>query len=219
MANDIDLSKALNSIIQNPIPWGTIIIAGLHLIIPILGPITLLGWQRRIYEESQQGTTHTIPNVRFLDDLQYGIQPLIAVLNSLVVIIAFFVLMFVLFGCGGLGGIIVAQVSQQLAAVLVSLGAIVLYGVYIFGGIGLSLGLNVINLELQRRGNNGDIFPISQYREILWLLRHHTKAYFLTFVGILLAGLLSSVGIFFCCVGVFFTVPLSMIVSARILSQ
>ena len=219
MADEIEITATINSIVKNPIPWQQIGITGLHLLIPILGPISLLGWQRRIYEEALRGNTKTIPTIHFMDDLKYGVQPFVALLNSIVVVFAFFALMATLFGCGGLVVLLLAQVSPDIATIIGGLGLLVGYLGYLLGITLLSLGLNVINVELQRRGYEGDLFPILHAREIFWLLRHNTKSYLLAFVGVFVSGLFGMIGAFACYVGIFFSLPLGMIGSARILAQ
>lgn len=219
MADEIDISRTIDSIVKNPIDWVGIFVTGLHMLIPIMGPIALLGWQRRIYDEALKGNITEVPKIHLIDDFKYGLSPLVALLNSALVIFAFIFCIACIAGCGGVIVLLLSQVSPELAALFGGLGLFFLYFFYIIGIILLSLGLNIINVELQRRGNQGDMFPISQFREIGWLMRNHTKAYFLAFVGVFISGLFGSIGVFACYLGMFVSLPLGMIGSARILAQ
>ena len=219
MNNDIDISAALNSLTKNPIPWADIGIVGVHFLIPVIGPIAVLGWHRRIFDNALNGDTTTIPKIALMEDMKYGLPIFVAYLNNFLLVIALMVIFACIVGCGSVALLLIAQVSPDLAGILGGVGFVLVYIGYILGIFLLSIGMQVINVEFARRGHQGDMFPLAKYKEIIWLMRNHTKAYFMTFVGIFLFGAIGGLGVMACYIGMFFTLPLSMIGSARILAQ
>ena len=93
------------------------------------------------------------------------------------------------------------------------------YVLFFMTWFALSIVLSIFNVEFTRRGFKGDPLPFSKYKEIFWLLKNHTKAYLMTFLGVIVYGTIGSLGVFACYIGMFVTIPLGMVMTARITAQ
>lgn len=210
----MDFNRAIDFIRRDPEWMKKLLFAGLHMIVPIAGVLAVLGWQRRIFDGARVGQDE-LPQPDFMEDLKYGIDPFIAMLNVAIVMIP---LMMVLFGvpfaimmAGGAIGGDAAQVVGAIGGILNILAMFVWFLVV--------LVINVMMPELIRRGLRGERFPLFSPGASIAAIRSNVMPYVMLIVGSFVANFVGGIGIWLCCVGVFITQPAAMGAVGNLLGQ
>lgn len=209
-ADPIDIGAAFKFATSDPDWWKKMLVAGLVILIPLIGLVAMLGWMREIFFRVREGK-EGLPSMDLGRHMGEGWTPLVAVLNlSLLAIPILFPML-----CAG-GFIAVGQEtgneslsSLGLIFMMISQGIVML----------LSLGMNFIAPEVWRRGFHGELGPLFSFGSSLRTIREHAMPCLLVFVGFLAANLVASVGVFACYIGVFLTMPLAYVVQAHLLAQ
>lgn len=213
----VDLGLALQGMTSDP-DWmkscGTM---GLLLLVPIVGPLVMFGWLRRIYDAARAGDFHSLPPPEPGPDMSRGLPVIAAMFNLALPVMVlgfgvwFLALLMSLFGAALqdlVGGSDLIALAMGLVGGLVWLCMMVVI-----------LAVNVLMPEVQRRGMNGEMLPLLQPRASIRALARDPGAYVTVLIGLFLANLVGSLGVFACYVGMFFTIPLSLTVVARLLAQ
>lgn len=217
VAPQVDIGAALKGLISDPDWLKKYVVAGLVMLIPLVGMLVLWGWLRRVFEAARQGDYDTLPTLNFSEDLSRGVAPFVALLNLL--------LPFMLGLMGfGLIGFVLTAVGTALNQGSNGSGAGSLLAVVVMTGMYclMFVGIIVMNLavpEFQRRGYNGEMTPIFSPGVSFRAVKRNPMPYLMTVVGMFLANLMSSIGVFACYIGMFLTMPMGMVVMARLLAQ
>lgn len=213
----VDIGLALKGLTADPQWFKKYAIAGLFLLVPIVGPIAWLGWLRRVYEAAREGDFEFLPEIEFSEDLSLGIAPLVAMLNLMVpAMVMVFGVWIVAFGVLMVGsGVDQATDGSGVGGMIAGLTMLVLYGLMSVG----ILAINLLTPEIQRRGFNGEMTPLLSPGTSLRALVRSPGPYLMTLLGIFLANLIASVGVLACYIGMFLTMPMAMVVMARLLAQ
>lgn len=212
----VDLGPALRGLTSDPGWLKKYSIAGLCMLIPVAGPVALLGWTRRIYDASKAGDDESLPDVALGQDLRYGVAPFAAIMNLAVpaMVLAFFVwgvAFGMIFWAGqGSGGELSDTAAQLLAVVLMLANFLFMAGIFV---------LNVLMPEFQRRGFNGETTPLLSVGTSVRAIMGSPGGFFTVIIGLFVANAISSVGVFVCYVGMIVSVPMAMAVYARLLAQ
>lgn len=210
----MEFNRAIDFIRRDP-EWMTkLLFAGLHLLVPIAGVLSMLGWQRRIFDGARVGQDE-LPKPDFVEDLKLGIDPFIAALNVAIVFVPLAMLLFgvpmaMTMAAGAIGG----DAGQVVGAVggLLSMVSMLIWFVLI-------LGINVLMPELIRRGMRGERFPLFSPGASFAAIRSNAMPYVMLIVGGFVANFVGGIGIWLCCVGVFITQPAAMAAMGNLMGQ
>ncbi len=213
----VEFGPALSGITSDPEWLKKYAMAGLFFLIPIAGPLAVLGWQRRIFEEARQGQTQMLPDLDFGNDISHGIPVLVAMLNLMVpMFVLIFGLMIVMAVFGAVGaGIDSATDNSGVGSLFTTLGMLGSYAI-------MMLAIMLMNLavpEIQRRGFNGEMTPLLSPMISVRAIMANPSAYLMVIIGLFIANMIGSIGVFACYVGMFLTLPMAMVMVTRLLAQ
>lgn len=217
-SGQLDIKRAIDAVTQDPNWARKCFMAGLPILIPIIGWVALLGWERRHFEAVREGRDAELPEPSLSEDLSRGVDPAIAVLNALPFVVLTFVMTFGLPLATGLVSTVVAQVSQPLAGLIAVSGTLMqLFGMFL--SFALITMINLISPELLRRAFLGEHFPLYSPRVSLSLIKEHLNDFVVVLVLSLLANLLAGFGVYLCCVGLLLTRPIAVAFQGHMLGQ
>lgn len=206
----MDFGKAFSFVFDDPDWLKKIAIAGLVLLIPIIGEIVVLGWALNITKRVMNLNPIVLPDINFGDDLARGfmgfvigfvyalpitlISSFLGIMNNIVSINGdsngLLVLLTVVYSCFGLLAVIYG--------VLIALVIPAAYSLYLEEeSLGAAFNLNKIFAML--KGNFG--------------------AYLLVFLGVLVTSLIAPLGIVACVIGMIFTIAYSQAVMGHFYGQ
>jgi len=177
---------------------------GVVSLIPLLGQIVNVGWQRQVFKARQRGDTANLPVLNFASQLRDGIAPFVSLLihGAIPFILAFGIYF---------GATLASMVWNALA--LVALVAIPVFVVS-------QLVMLVLAPEILRRAfTKGEMFSILHIGELLRSVKSGGKRYAVLFCGFLVETcLIAESGVFVCCVGLLCSVPFAGAANAAFLA-
>lgn len=215
----IDIGAAFEFARRDP-DWLTkYALHGLVLFIPVVGSLAYFGWGRRVYQQIQQGQEDALPELDLGGEIADGIPPFVTALNMVAVILP---LVFLMQGLA-IGGMVLGGVASaafgDIGELLMGLVMLVLTLVFYALFFVTIIAANLIMPELQRRGYNGEMGPLFSIGRSLRIIRAHPSQYLMTFVGVLVANLVGSVGMVLCGVGAILTLSMGHAMAAHVLAQ
>ncbi len=213
----VEFGSALSGITSDPQWLKKYGLAGVFMLIPVVGPIAVMGWQRRVFEAARQGDTETLPDIDLGNDIGYGVPVFVAMLNlavPMMVVAAVLVAVGILAALLG-GGIESATDNSGVGG---ALSALVMLGGYAVMLV-VIFAISLFVPEIQRRGFNGEMTPLLSPGQSIAAIKNNLGAYGMVLVGMLIANFISSIGAFACYVGIFFTMPIAMAILARLIAQ
>jgi len=209
-----DLGAAIKMPFDDPQWISKGLIMGLiYMFLPILGWLVVFGWCREIYERTRRGEGG-LPDLDFGRHLSGGIAPLVAVMNIMVPVFG----MVFAFGAVAMAMAFVLEgggESMQALAPLLSLGMIGFQMIFML----MIFGFQLLMPELMRRGFNGELGPLFSPGASLVAIKSQPMNYFITFLGMMVANIIGSLGMFACYIGLFVTMPLGLAMTAHLLAQ
>lgn len=214
MKPEIDLAAAVTYATADPDWVRKALVAGLYFCIPFVGPFVLLGWQKRLV--GQALTSPEIPAIEIGPDLVEGLRVFLGLLittaPAIVVMLAIQCAAFV--PAAALGRI---ENEGASAAIGVVTALVTLIGTGLF--MLLILAYQLLMPDLLRRIFRGETAPVLSLGRSFEAIRRSPTPYVVAFVGIMLAQLVGSLGVFACFVGMIFTYPLSLLILSHVLAQ
>jgi hypothetical protein len=181
--------------------------AGLFGLIPILGPLALLGWERDIFEARVRGDA-TMPPYRFAPG--HGLVPFVARLNAAILTLpAVMVFVVVALGIGLSSTVLGEERALPLLLLLIPAALVAML---------LALPVTVFSFELQRAGAAGDPLPILHLGACWQNIRRDPVGAVLTYAGLYLSQLVGMMGISVCYLGLLLTLPASTALRGAILA-
>ncbi|RME27186.1 MAG: DUF4013 domain-containing protein [Deltaproteobacteria bacterium] len=213
----VDVGTALSGLTSDPDWLKKYALVGLFMLIPVVGPIAAMGWQRRVFEAARRGDTDTLPDLEFGEDIGRGVPVFVAMLNLALPIIVVGAIMAVL-------GIFVAILSGGIESATDNsgvgglLGAVVMLGGYALMFV-IIIAVSLFAPEIQRRGFRGEMAPLLSPGPSIAAIKNNLGAYGMVLVGLIVANFVSGLGAFACYVGVFFTMPIALVILARLIAQ
>lgn len=179
---------------------------GLFLLVPIAGGLNLSGWMRAISDRHLQDhpDKDILPEANF-SYLGAGWRFFLAMLPLLAIVLGFFVV------AGA--GVAVAISSGSRDAEAVAFGFVMLmYGALLLFSLLMQAVMPAIYvLHLV----DDESWASIRFGRMLEIMKEGGTQYVLLFVAVLLAGMISSLGVFACYFGVFITVPLGYAMIAK----
>ena len=170
--------------------------AGLFALIPILGPLAMLGWERDIFEARVRGEP-TLPPYRFAPGR--GIVPFLAGLNAVILALPAVLLIFSVLALVAVAGGVIGE-ERAMPLLLLLIPAVLIAAL-------LVLPAAFFSFELQRAGAAGDPLPILRLGACWQNIRHDPVGAIITYAGVYLTQLIGALGVSACYVGLLLTLP------------
>jgi len=217
----LEYLRSYQYIFENP-EWTTVLLWGaLMAILPVVGPLVLLGYMFFIIDAllDSKGTRYPVLDLnRFVDYLVRGLWPF---LTSLVVSLILLPVFFVLWLAVALIPMAIAGAGGEDAAPIAGVVMMVLMFFMMLVVTVLSLGLNIFMIPVFLRAGLSQDFV--EAFNIAWIKDFVRKMWLDTLLAILFLMVTSMVvvmvGYLACCIGVFFAQPIVFLAYAHILYQ
>ena len=206
----MEFGKAFTYVFEDQEWIKKILIAGLMMLIPLVGQFFLMGWMletiRRVIMRDPQPLA---------DWNDFG-GLLVKGLKAFVVGLVYSLPIILVSVCGGAGFAMLGggdAESPSTAAGVVLLCFVCLVMIYV---ILLALIMPAALGNLASDGNVGAAF---RFGDVFGLVKAAPGAYILTVVGVFLAGIISNLGGILCFIGIFFTIAYATAVNAHLYGQ
>jgi hypothetical protein len=205
-AEQLDIGLVIKQPFKDPKWLGKVALMGLFLLVPILGGLNLSGWMRTISDRHLQDhpDKDILPEANF-SYLGAGWRFFLAMLPLVAIVMGFFLV-------GGVG-VAVAISSGNRDAESVAFGVVMLmYGALLIFSLLMQVvmpAIYVIHLI------DDESWASIRFGRMFEVMKEGGTQYVLLFVSVLLAGVISSLGVFACYVGIFVTVPLGYVMIAK----
>ena len=213
----MNFGRAFTYVTEDTEWFKKVIIAALVMLIPVVGPITVIGWALEITRRVINGEAETLPDwSNFGEYLSKGFQ-------GFIINFVYLLPVYLISGCAQSLGPIMQSVgssgssdTMQMVASVVSIVTICLSCVMI--AYELVIGF-ILPAALANYIVSGQISAGFRFSEIIALVRAAPSAYFMTLLGMILSGLLASLGLIACFIGVLFTAAYAYAVDAHLWGQ
>jgi hypothetical protein len=206
----MDFSLALSYPLRAP-EWGRkILLAGLLSLIPVLGPVLVLGWSLGITRQVITQGLPTLPEFDLARDLLRGLKiwgiGLIYGLPILVVVVPL-----------GIGFGVTLLTDDGQAATILALTALCMVALLIVYSLMVSLALPAayVNFLIHEEQFVAGL----NIKEIMSLIRRRPEAYFLVWIGGIMCAFITLFGLAGCVIGVMFSGSYALMVMAHLYGQ
>ena len=212
----LDIGAAISFCFRDP-EWVTkLLVHGVLLLIPFIGTIIMLGWQRDIFNRVRVQDDESLPEIDLGKPLSDGLVPFAATFNVyLPYILVNLAAQLIILG-GTFGGLVVGEAADEPGLVVVGMLVSMVGYLLIFLAM---IPMYALLPEAQRRGFNGEPLPLLRPGPSIESLGNHGSLYVLACVFAFLFSFLGATGMYLCCVGFFFTMPWAYAATAHCLAQ
>lgn len=201
----MDIGRAIKLPFDDPEWWKKCLIAGLITLIPVVGVIVVLGWQRRIFENARSGNPSPLPDIAFGDDLGRGVAPFVAVLNIAAIAVVLAIGVAVAVPVAG-------AISDTLAGIVAIFANLVM--------VVVMLAASVLVPDFLRRGfEDGEMLPLLKPGPTISRITGDVGAYVMLLVGFFVANFIGGLGSVACGIGALFTAPLGYVMMTYMLAD
>ena len=214
MKPEIDLSAATTYATSDPDWVRKAVIAGVVFFIPFVGPFMLLGWQKRIVEQAL--VSPEIPSIEIGPDLVEGFRVFLGLMLTTAPAI---VVMLAIQCAAFIPAVALGPIENEGARTVIALATTLLTLMGTVAFMGLILGYQLLMPDLLRRIFRGETTPILSLGRSFDAIKRSPSPYVVVLVGVFLAQMVGSLGVFACFVGLVLTYPLSLLILSHILAQ
>jgi len=213
----MNFGRAFSYVTEDPEWLKKTVIAALIMLIPVIGQITVLGWALEVTRRVINDEAETLPDwSNFGEYLSKGFQ-------AFVISFVYLLPVYIVSGCAQSIGPIMASMSNngssdsvQAITSVVSVLSICLSCFMIAYEIVIGFILPAAMANYIATGQISAGFRIG---EVIGLVRAAPSAYFMSLLGMLVSGLLASLGLIACIIGVLFTFAYAYLVDAHFWGQ
>jgi hypothetical protein len=185
-------------------------IAGLVMLIPFIGQLTVGGWSLEITRRVIQHEPETLP-----DWGAFG-EYLVRGLKMFVIGIVYALPIILLSICANLPVMFMGNGGDETTASIISLLSICVSCISAIYGIALWF---LIPAALAKFVVAGEIGAAFRFSEVIALVRAAPAAYVLALLGGIVAGLIAGLGVILCVIGVIFTIAYSYVIQGHLWGQ
>ena len=207
----MDFGRAFSFVFDDQDWIKKVAIAAVISLIPIVGPLLLAGWGFRVTRRVIQGDPTPLPDFSdfggtLVDGLKVAVIGLVYMLPVILVQ-----------SCnGGILAIAGQQPNDDAMATIVAISQAcfgclaLLYSIFI--------GL-VLPAAIGRLADKDELKAAFRFGDVIGLVRDNVGAYAIVLLGSLVAGLVASLGVIACVIGVLFTSAYSFAVNGHLIGQ
>jgi hypothetical protein len=185
-------------------------IAGLVMLIPLIGQITVGGWALEVTRRVIQRDPETLPDWSAFGDY------LVKGLKMFVIGLVYALPIILLSICANVPFMFLQDSGDDTMITLISTASICiscLSGLY-----GIALGF-VIPAAFANFVVTGDLGAAFRFSEVFGLVRAAPAAYLLALIGSIVAGVVASLGLILCFIGVIFTMAWAYVIQSHLWGQ
>lgn len=185
-------------------------IAGLLLIVPILGGLVVMGWALEITRRVIHRESEVLPDWNNFGD--YIIKGFMVGVIGFVYTLP--IILFEVCLLGGIGAVFGKSDDPNLSAV-----SVVMYSVICIAIVYVLLALFVLPAAWARFAVTGQLGSAFRFSEVIALVRAAPSAYLIVLLGSIVAGLIADLGAILCIIGFLFTQAYAMVAMAHLWGQ
>jgi len=185
-------------------------IAGLVMLIPIIGQLTVAGWALEITRRVAQRDPETLP-----DWGAFG-EYLVKGLKLFVISLVYALPIILISLCANLPLMFVQDSGDETMLTLISVVSVCVSCVVSL--LGIALGF-ILPAALAKFAVTGEIGAAFRFKEVFDLVRAAPVAYLLVLLGSIVAGLIAGLGVILCVIGVIFTGALAYAIQGHLWGQ
>ena len=126
---NIEYIRGFRFLFEDKNGWNNLLFGSILVLIPIIGPIVMMGWQMKIFQRLVERNPQPIPKFDFGDFVFYLTKGIIPFVVSLVIMIPFFFIIFAFAFIGGVSIPVLAApgLAPELVAVSVVVGIFAIF--------------------------------------------------------------------------------------------
>ncbi|MSQ03721.1 MAG: DUF4013 domain-containing protein, partial [Myxococcales bacterium] len=214
----VSIGDAFAVFSEDPDWMKKVAIVGACRLIPVVGSFQALGYFHRVFEHARQGNKG-LPDPALGDNIGVGFFDWLkdignlfpVVLLNLAIGVGCILGSFMLGAAAGGAGSDDPGAAGGMGVLFGMVGALFGYGWILLS----SLLVGVLAIDLTRRIFCGENFPLLSPGATLGAIKRSPGAFFMTWLGLWICGIIGGIGFALCFVGVLFTMPLSFVLRAR----
>jgi hypothetical protein len=206
----MDFAKAFSYVFEDPDWVKKVAIVALVSLIPVVGLLVVFGWSLEVTRRVIQRDPTPLPDLRFGDQLSDGFRAFLVGLGYAVpvFILQSPIIISSLVIDPNNGGGEMAPALTILAVCCSSL--VVIYAILLAFILPAAYG----NFVAQNR-----VGAAFKFQQVIGLVRSNPGAYLMTFLGVVLAGFIGSIGTIACVIGAVFTYTYAMAIQGHLYGQ
>jgi uncharacterized protein DUF4013 len=207
----MDIGKSFGYVFEDQ-EWITkVLLGGLILLIPIVGQLVVIGYMLKVAQNVAQGNPRPLPSWNeFGDHLTRGLYGFVV---ELVYFVPYIVIV-VLFSC--VGGLLGAGSRSNSASAVGALFGCLLVPVYL---IAVCACLCMAYAGLARLVATNNLSEALKFGDVFATVRSNPRPWLMMLLVSLLAGLVGSLGLIACGIGVLFTAAYAYLIMGHALGQ
>lgn len=206
----MDFGKSFSFVFEDEEWIVKVLLAAVVAFIPIVGGLAILGWGVEITKRVIQKDPELLPG--WGDFVNYLIKGLVVILIGFVYMLPVILVQICSNGTFFMGMESGEEGLEILAnIVLVCFGCLsFIYAVLVYFFMAAAIG---------RYADTGSVGAAFQFGKVFAIVRAAPAAYLMALVGSFLAGMIATVGIIACAIGVFFTIAYANAINAHLMGQ
>jgi hypothetical protein len=185
-------------------------IAGLVMLIPLIGQITVGGWALEVTRRVIQRESETLPDWSAFGDY------LVKGLKMFVIGLVYALPIILLSVCANVPLMFLQEGGDETMLSIISVASICVSCISAIYGIALAFAVPAALANFVVTDELGAAF---RFREVFGLVRAAPAAYLLALIGSIVAGVVASLGLILCFIGVIFTIAWSYVIQSHLWGQ
>ena len=209
-----DFARPFQFVFEDPNWLKKVLLLAVFFLIPLVGPIAVMGYQIRVMRQIADGNESGLPDMVFGEDLVNG-------LKLFVVVLGYIMPGFIIYFGGTIIGAILAAVlgGQNGDNPAGGLAAIPMFGGMCIGLPLVFLGALLSPVGMVRFADTGEIGAAFRFGEVFAFIKNNAINILLAIVVGMIAQFIAQFGIILCFVGVFLTAAFAMVVQGHAWGQ
>jgi hypothetical protein len=185
-------------------------IAGLVMLIPLIGQITVLGWAIEVTRRVINHESETLPDWSAFGDY------LVKGLKLFVIGLVYALPIILLSICGNLPTMFLQDNNDQTMVTLISTVSICVGCISAIYGLAMAF---IVPAAYAKFAVTDELGAAFRFSEVFGLVRAAPAAYLLALLGTIVAGVVASLGLILCFIGVIFTMAWAYTIQAHLWGQ
>jgi len=206
----MDFAKAFTYVFEDRDWLRKLLLPAVLLIIPILGIIVVMGWLLNITRRVIRGEPNPLIDLEFGRDIADGLKAFVVTFVYSIPSIILSIPSSATSWMRTYGGNDPTQNWAMVLLLVCCSGLSLLYGLFLAVALPAALGNEAATDNLSAG---------FRFSEVIRLVRSAPGAYLMVLLGVIISGILGSLGVILCVIGVFFTLAYAMAVNGHLYGQ